>query len=65
MSTYMVRYPMGGMMSWALQYALGVHRLGHDRYLVEKAEYSDACLDPRRSEMKDDPTMGGKQPSIN
>ena len=58
MSTYMVRYPMGGMLSWALEYALGVRRLGHDLYLVERATSSDACWDPTRGVMTNDPSFG-------
>lgn len=45
-ATYMVRYPLGGMLSWALQYALGLKRLGHDVLLVERANYPNACFDP-------------------
>ena len=29
---YMFRYPLGGMLSWALQYLLGLKDLGHDVY---------------------------------
>ena len=29
--SYMVRYPLGGMLSWALQYVVGLHRLGQPR----------------------------------
>jgi len=58
LNTYMVRYPMGGMLSWALQYALGVRQLGHDTYLVEKASYPNECWDPRRGEMTDDASYG-------
>ena len=50
-ATYMVRYPLGGMLSWALQYCLGFHLLGHEVYLVEKANYPDACFDPDKRVM--------------
>jgi len=53
LSSYMVRYPMGGMLSWALQYALGFHRLGHEVFLLERADYPDACFDPERQTMSD------------
>jgi len=52
-ATYMVRYPLGGMLSWALQYCLGFHLLGHDVYLVEKANYPGACFDPKQLSMTD------------
>lgn len=32
LGSYMVRYPLGGMMSWVLQYLLGLQQLGHDVY---------------------------------
>ncbi len=52
---YMFRYPLGGMLSWALQYIRGLERLGHEVYIVEKAHYADACYDPKRNIMTDDP----------
>lgn len=50
----MVRYPLGGMLSWDLQYALGFHRLGHQVFLLERAGYPGASFDPHRGEMTDD-----------
>ena len=58
LATYMVRYPLGGMLSWALQYALGLHRLGHQVFLLERAAYTDACFDPRRRVMTNDCSRG-------
>ena len=55
---YMVRYPLGGMLSWALQYLLGLQQAGHDVTVVEKAHYHDACFDPKRGTMTDDPSAG-------
>jgi hypothetical protein len=60
LGSYMVRYPLGGMMSWVLQYLVGFHRLGHEIYLVEKSGYPNACYDPHRDEMSDDCTYGTK-----
>lgn len=56
--SYMVRYPLGGMMSWVLQYVVGFHRLGHDVYFVERSEYPNECFDPERGEMSDDCSYG-------
>ena len=58
LGSYMVRYPLGGMMSWVLQYLVGFQKLGHDVYFVERADYPDACYDPVRNEMVDDPSRG-------
>lgn len=55
---YMVRYPLGGMLSWALQYLLGLQQAGHDVTIVEKAHYHDACFDPKQGKMTDDPANG-------
>ncbi|HWQ90872.1 MAG TPA: hypothetical protein VN673_04320 [Clostridia bacterium] len=56
--SYMFRYPLGGMMSWVLQYLVGLHRLGHEVFFVEKAGYSGACFDPTRNLMTDDCAYG-------
>lgn len=56
--SYMVRYPLGGMLSWALQYVVGLHRLGHHVVFVERADYPNACFDPIKNEMTDDATYG-------
>jgi hypothetical protein len=58
LGSYMVRYPLGGMMSWVLQYLVGFQRLGHDVYFVEKAGYSNSCYDPCRNVMSDDCRYG-------
>jgi hypothetical protein len=58
LGSYMVRYPLGGMMSWVLQYIVGFQRLGHDIWFVEKAGYPDSCFDPVRNVMSDDWTYG-------
>ena len=42
----MVRYPLGGMMSWTLQWLVGLHRLGHEVIFVEKSHYSHSCYNP-------------------
>jgi hypothetical protein len=58
LGSYMVRYPLGGMMSWVLQYIVGFQRLGHDIWFVEKAGYPDSCFDPVRNVMSDDCAYG-------
>jgi hypothetical protein len=37
-SSYMVRYPLGGNLSWALQWIIGLQRLGHDVWIVEEMD---------------------------
>ena len=58
LGSYMVRYPLGGMMSWVLQYIVGFQRLGHDIYFVEKAGYENSCYDPSRDVMSNDCSYG-------
>ncbi len=56
--SYMVRYPLGGNLSWTLQWLVGFQRLGHEVYLVEKSGWPDACYDPCRQVLSDDPSYG-------
>ena len=58
--SWMVRYPLGGNLSWTLQWLVGFHRLGHEVYLLEKAGAPDACFDPVRNVMSDDCSYGMK-----
>jgi hypothetical protein len=57
LGSYMVRYPLGGNLSWALQYLVGMHRLGHDVYFLERGG-EDSCFDPQRGVMTGDCTFG-------
>jgi hypothetical protein len=43
---YMFRYPLGGMLSNTLQYLVGLNKLGHDVFFVEKSVYEDTCFNP-------------------
>jgi hypothetical protein len=56
--SYMIRYPLGGMLSWSLQWLVGLHRLGHDVYFVEKGHYGKACFNPVTRTNDDDPSYG-------
>ncbi|MBW3539114.1 MAG: hypothetical protein KY476_02485 [Planctomycetes bacterium] len=58
LGSYMVRYPLGGMMSWVLQYLSGLVKLGHDVFFVEKAGYPNSCFDPQTNSMGDDCRYG-------
>lgn len=56
--SYMVRYPLGGMLSWVLQYLVGFQRLGHDVFFVEKSGYTDSCYDPAKNCISNDCSYG-------
>lgn len=60
MGSYMVRYPLGGNLSWALQYLVGFKELGHDVYFVEKYSYPNSCYDPVKQLLSDDCSYGVK-----
>lgn len=56
--SWMVRYPLGGNLSWTLQYLVALKNLGHDVYMVEKYAYDDSCYDLRRQVMSNDCSYG-------
>ena len=58
LGSYMVRYPLGGNLSWAFQYLIGFQRLGHEVYFVEKSGYANSCYDPVADRMTDDCSQG-------
>jgi hypothetical protein len=60
MGSYMVRYPLGGNLSWALQYLVGFKELGHDVYFVEKYVHQNSCYDPVKQVLSDDCSYGVK-----
>jgi len=53
-SSYVVRFPVGGYLSWVLQWLVGFQRLGHDVYFVEKCGWSNGCYNPDTDRMGDD-----------
>ena len=58
LGSYMVRYPLGGMVSWVLQYLVGFQRLSHEVFFVEKSGYAGSCYDPLKNIMSDDCSYG-------
>ncbi len=58
LSSCLFRYPMGGMLSWLLQYLVGFRRLGHEVVYVERAMRRNDCFDTGRQLMGDDPSHG-------
>ncbi len=60
LASYMIRYPLGGMMSWVLQYLSGFVALGHEVWFVEQASGHGECYDPLRNVTGDDCSHGIK-----
>jgi hypothetical protein len=56
--SYMVRYPLGGVLSSSLQWLVGFQRMGHDVYFVEKNGWANSCYDPSKNVMSDDCSYG-------
>src|SRR5262249_48443952 len=56
--SYVVRFPLGGYLSWVLQWLVGFQRLGHEVYFVEKSGWENACYDPAKDRMSDDCSYG-------
>jgi hypothetical protein len=55
---YAVQFPLGGYMSWVLQWLSGLGELGNDVYFVERADHTGSCYDPAADRMTDDPRAG-------
>ncbi|MEO5579104.1 MAG: hypothetical protein ABIR58_00485 [Gemmatimonadaceae bacterium] len=58
LGAYMVRYPLGGVLSSSLQWIVGLQQLGHEIYVAEKSGYADSCYDPSLDVMSDDCAFG-------
>ncbi len=58
LGSWLIRYPLGGNLSWALQYILGLKDLGHEVYFVEKAGYFNSCFDVAKQSMSNDCSYG-------
>ena len=58
LGTYMFRYPLGGNVAWALQWIVGLSRLGHEVLIAEKSGWSSSCHDPVTNVMSDDCSYG-------
>jgi len=61
--SYLFRYPLGGMMSWVLQFLLGLRKNGCEVYFVEKAGYEKACFDVEKGIMSNDCSYGLREAS--
>jgi hypothetical protein len=58
LGSYAVQFPVGGYLSWILQWLAGLKHLGHDVVFVEKSSYERSCYDPDIDEMTDDCSYG-------
>ena len=58
MSSYLIRFPVGGYMSWMLQWLAGFQRLGHEIFFVEKSGWPHSCFNPVTSLTSDDCSYG-------
>ena len=58
LGSYAVQFPVGGYLSWVLQWLVGLRDLGHEPWFVERAHYSGSCFDPPTNSMTDDCSYG-------
>lgn len=57
-SNSLVLFPMGGMNLWAITWVVGLHRLGHDVYLIEDNGWKETCFDNQRKTWTRDCSYG-------
>jgi hypothetical protein len=57
LGSYAVCFPLGGYLSWVLQWLVGFQRLGHDVFFVE-CGWTGSCYDPTADRMGDDCSFG-------
>jgi hypothetical protein len=58
LNTWMVQYPLGGMLSYFMQWIVGFQQLGHDVYVVEKATNGCGLFNPWDGTWSDDHAYG-------
>src|SRR5258708_6500118 len=58
LGSYAVQFPLGGYLSWVLQWLGGLAELGHQGAFVERALGPHARFDPERGTMGDDCAYG-------
>jgi len=60
LGSYLVQFPLGGYLSWVLQWLVGMRDLGHEVVFVEKSIYPDSCYDAGKDSMTSDGTYGAQ-----
>ncbi|MBI2821048.1 MAG: hypothetical protein HYX74_02375 [Acidobacteria bacterium] len=58
LSSYVLRFPLGGYLSWMLQWLVGLKQLGHTVYYVEKSGWPNSCYNPWKDSSSDDCSYG-------
>jgi len=58
LGSYAVQFPVGGYLSWVLQWLVGLRDLGHEPWFVERAHHANSCFDPSTNTMSDDCSFG-------
>jgi len=58
LGSYAVQFPVGGYLSWVLQWLVGLRDLGHEVWYVERSLGPGSCFDLSTGQMGDDPSFG-------
>ena len=58
LGSYLVQFPVGGYVSWVLQWLIGLREQGHDVVFVERTFSPESCFDVSRGVMTSDPSYG-------
>ncbi|MEO7251012.1 MAG: hypothetical protein ABIW30_00205, partial [Arenimonas sp.] len=58
LGSYLVQFPLGGYLSWVLQWLVGLRDLGHEVVFVEKCTFRDSCFNAQTNTMGSDPSYG-------
>src|SRR5688572_16833166 len=58
LSSWLVRQPVPGILSWGIHWLVALERLGHDVWYFEESEYTGACFNPELGTMGEDCSVG-------
>src|SRR5437764_14903866 len=58
LGSYLVQFPLGGYLSWVLQWLVGLRDCGNEAAFVDKSLYIDSCYHASRKAMTSDASYG-------
>ena len=58
LNSTIIKYPVGGLVQYMLAWIIGLNRLGHEVFFIEKSEWEYDCYDLSKRIMTSDCTYG-------